>query len=303
MAPPRRPWFRFYVEAAGDRKLRRLAPAERWLWTMVLAAARQSPVPGVLLITDDEAMTVEELADFAGMKEREVRVGVEKMMGLGLVHEGDGGALVVTKWDVRQPESDDVTARTRRHRSKGKPIDDPPPGMERSIPVPPQEDGTFHERSGGRSKNVDGTHQKLEVRNRGFNQTQPDVLEGDGSASGWLAEDSSSELMDAAAGLAAQRETDRRSAAGELNNPGGYHRDRRRKLRKQHTVEWAEMLRRNPGLTVEDLADAAATDHSSGASSRQPVPPRCPHCQAVNPGPHRCHALDGEVVDPETGAA
>jgi hypothetical protein len=166
MAPPKRPWFRFYVEAASDRKLRRLTPGERWLWVMVLAAARQSPVPGVLLITETEPMTVDELADFAGMKEREVKAGLEKMGEdrLGLIYERSDGAIVVTKWDVRQPESDDVTARTRRHRAKSKPPDDDPPPMERSIHVPGNGDRPFHERSRDRSKNVDGTHQKEEGR-------------------------------------------------------------------------------------------------------------------------------------------
>ena len=41
-----RPWFRFYVEAMRDPKMRRLSPAERWLWVAVLAACRESWIPG-----------------------------------------------------------------------------------------------------------------------------------------------------------------------------------------------------------------------------------------------------------------
>lgn len=168
MAPPKMPWFRFYVEAAGDRKLRRLTPAERWLWVMVLAAARHSPVPGVLLVTDDEPMTTTELADFAGMKEREVTAGIEKMDRLGLLFERGDGAIVVPKWDARQPVSDDITARTRKHRARAartKPPDQdpPPPPMERSIPVPSNGSTTFpgtrQDRSGEHVRNVDGTDQ------------------------------------------------------------------------------------------------------------------------------------------------
>lgn len=156
MAPPKRPWFRLYTEAFSDRKLRRLAPAERWLFVAVLGAARQSPVPGVLLITETEPLTVEDLADFAGMKERDVTVAIEKMDRLGLVYERSDGALVVTKWEARQFEADDVTARTRKHRSKGKPPDDHPPGMERSIE---RSNGDEWNGDSPPNGNVPGTHQ------------------------------------------------------------------------------------------------------------------------------------------------
>lgn len=128
MARPSRPWFRFYVEAVTDRKLRRLTPAQRWLWVAILAAARQSPKPGVLLVADDLTMTVEELADHAGMRVRDVKAGLEQMLALGLVAITDG-LISVPRWDDRQFESDDVTARTAKHRSRER-------SQERSPPVP-----------------------------------------------------------------------------------------------------------------------------------------------------------------------
>lgn len=156
MAPPKRPWFRFYVEAVTDRKMRRLTPAERWLWVAVLGAARHSPEPGVLLVVEDDPMTLNDLADWAGMTLREVTAGIGKMRRLGMVADRDDGAITVPKWDERQHASDDVTARTRKHRSKGKPPDDEPPPMERSI----------DDRRNGDSpppENVPGTHQKTDT--------------------------------------------------------------------------------------------------------------------------------------------
>ena len=63
MPRPARPWFRFYVEALSDRKLRRLTPAQRWLWVAVLGAARQSPIPGHLMVSEREPMDAHDLAD------------------------------------------------------------------------------------------------------------------------------------------------------------------------------------------------------------------------------------------------
>lgn len=119
MARKPRPWFRFYVEALHDRKLRRREPAERWLWVAVLGVARSSPEPGVLLIgtaTADEA----DLADVAALPAKVVRSGVAYFLSSDaamLRRREEDGALVVINWDRRQFESDDVTARTALHRS------------------------------------------------------------------------------------------------------------------------------------------------------------------------------------------
>lgn len=120
MPRPKRPWFRFYVEAIHDRKLRRLVPAHRWLWVVVLAMARQSPDPGVLLMTSadgGEPLTEHDLIDAAALKPAEVRKGMREFERLGMVVNA-GGVWSVSKWSERQPESDDVTKRTAKHRSK-----------------------------------------------------------------------------------------------------------------------------------------------------------------------------------------
>lgn len=114
---PRRPlpWFRFYVEALHDPKLRRMTPARRWVWVAVLAAARKSCEPGVLLVSESEPMDAADLADLAGMPVRDVRLALDQMERSGMIHR-NGEAWHVTHWHDRQFESDDVTGRTRRHR-------------------------------------------------------------------------------------------------------------------------------------------------------------------------------------------
>lgn len=118
MSRPQRPWFRFYVEAVADPKLRTLTPAQRWLWVSVLAAARHSPKPGTLMIFDEMPMDDASLAGFAGMFPAEVRKAMPLFEKLGMIEVDDQGAWAVCNWKRRQFESDDVTERTRLHRSK-----------------------------------------------------------------------------------------------------------------------------------------------------------------------------------------
>lgn len=119
MPPPARPWFRFYVEAFHDPKLRRLKPSERWLWCAVLGVARSSCISGFLLVSEREAYTAHDLADFAAMPEREVEQAMAKFEKVGLVTvDPDLVCWFVPRWSDRQYESDDVTKRTRKHRSK-----------------------------------------------------------------------------------------------------------------------------------------------------------------------------------------
>jgi hypothetical protein len=118
MAPPKRPWFRFYVEALTDPKLRRLSAEERWLWVVVLGLARQSPVPGWLLVTESIPMEPDDMSEMAGVTAAKVGKGLAKMVDLGLLIHDRSGAYRVTKWDERQFESDDVAKRTAKHRSK-----------------------------------------------------------------------------------------------------------------------------------------------------------------------------------------
>ncbi len=133
MPRPVRPWFRVYVEMFPDRKIRRLTPAQRWLWVALMGAARQSPRPPALFVADDEPMTLAEIADYAGMKEREVGPALEAMVRLGMVTV-DEGVVSLPNFTSRQYESDNVTARTREHR-------------ERSKDVPKDDVGTFQRSS------------------------------------------------------------------------------------------------------------------------------------------------------------
>lgn len=130
------PWFRFYVEAVVDRKLRRLKVETRWLFVVCLAAARQSPEPGWLMVAEDDPMDWDDLVDFAHMTRTQVERGMDALQTAGIVsYDLARSAWHVPSWDDRQYESDDVTRRTRKHRAKGT-------SLERSKGVSGNDSGT-----------------------------------------------------------------------------------------------------------------------------------------------------------------
>lgn len=126
MARPARPWFRFYVEAIHDRKLRRMRPEHRWLFVVCLAAARQSPEPGWLLVGVDDPIGWDDLVDLAAMPLKQVEQGIDALQATAIIaFDKERSAWFVPSWDTRQFESDDVTARTTKHRSKERSNDVP----------------------------------------------------------------------------------------------------------------------------------------------------------------------------------
>lgn len=113
------PWFRFYVETVGDPKIRRIPFDKRWLWAAILSAARESPRPGWLYIAENVPMTFQELADYSGAPLKVIGPTLALMGDLAMI-ETVGGAIHVINFDSRQPESDNVTARTQKHRERSR---------------------------------------------------------------------------------------------------------------------------------------------------------------------------------------
>ena len=110
-------WFRFYTETINDRKLRRLTPAQRWLWVTVLSMARTSPIPGRLLLSTNVPVTDHDLVDAAAITKKDVQSGIEAFIEQKMIHR-EGDVYVVTQWDKRQYVSDDSSERVKRFRER-----------------------------------------------------------------------------------------------------------------------------------------------------------------------------------------
>ncbi len=127
MATRQLPWLRLYVDTIHDPKLRRLPPAQRWVWIAVLVCARSSPVPGTLLVSVSEtfqkqevvALSVEDLADAAKVGVEEVSSALSAFERQDMIEMDEKtGAITVKHWSRRQFESDTSTERVRSHRER-----------------------------------------------------------------------------------------------------------------------------------------------------------------------------------------
>lgn len=114
---PQFPWLRLYTEIIDDRKLRRLPPAQRWVWIAVLCAARRSPVPGKLLLAEGVPVTLEDVADMAAVDQKEVNDAFAAFQRQNQLAQEDG-IWIVVNWEKRQFASDDVSSRVKKSRMK-----------------------------------------------------------------------------------------------------------------------------------------------------------------------------------------
>lgn len=113
------PWFRLYTETVKDRKIRRLDPAHRWLWIVVLTAASESPIPGFLVLSDRESYDAHDLADLAALPVKAVEAGLKALEKVGVIQmDAALGAWWVPKWSERQFASDNSTERSQRSRQR-----------------------------------------------------------------------------------------------------------------------------------------------------------------------------------------
>ncbi len=120
-------WFRLYSEVLHDPNLRRLPAGLFKDWVLILCIANEGKPRGVL-------PPVADIAYHLNRSPAKVDATLVTLQELGLLDEVDGN-LVPHNWDSRQFESDDVTARVRKHRNGvtrnvTKPLPETPPEAE-----------------------------------------------------------------------------------------------------------------------------------------------------------------------------
>ena len=112
-------WLRLYTEITRDRKLRRIKPTFRWIWIAILCMAKESPIPGKLLLSENIPVTAEDIADEAAVTIKEVSQALQIFEEELMLHK-ENGIMVVTNWDKRQYESDSSKERVKKCRENKK---------------------------------------------------------------------------------------------------------------------------------------------------------------------------------------
>jgi hypothetical protein len=110
-------WFRCYTCVRTDPKLVLLPPAQRWVWIALLCLAKESPVPGTLLLSNRIPLTMEALPSLIGVPAREVRRALEAFVRTEMLVCTDG-VWRILHWQQRQFSSDRSAERVRIHRQR-----------------------------------------------------------------------------------------------------------------------------------------------------------------------------------------
>jgi hypothetical protein len=80
--------------------------------------AKESPIPGVLLLSASVPITAEDIADEAALSVEETQQALEAFIVQDMLEIIEDGVLRLINWDERQFESDNSSERSRRHRNK-----------------------------------------------------------------------------------------------------------------------------------------------------------------------------------------
>lgn len=114
------PWFRAYSEMLHDPKIRRMSPAQRWVWVGLLCLASDSEERGTLELAPGVAYDLDDFEGALGVDAETVETCLAMAAKLGMIRY-DGTKLIIVNWDKRQydnpsdvPEA--TRARQRKHR-------------------------------------------------------------------------------------------------------------------------------------------------------------------------------------------
>lgn len=105
-----KPWFRVYNDILTDEKLLSLSLDNQAIFTKFLAVSNLVNSGGTL-------PKLEVISKMIGLRIDKVRSAAKAMLDVGLIREIPGTeTLAISAWRKRQYESDDVNARSTRHR-------------------------------------------------------------------------------------------------------------------------------------------------------------------------------------------
>ena len=104
-------WFRMYVEAVDDEKLRLLAFEDRWHFIALLCCKGQG------LLDGSDPLLRRKVAVKLGLDSRELEEVARRLAEVGLI---DAQTLQPVAWDKRQFKSDDSKERVRSYRERVK---------------------------------------------------------------------------------------------------------------------------------------------------------------------------------------
>jgi hypothetical protein len=126
MSPRRFDSILVSIDIGASRTMRRLTVPERWTFVAgVLALAAKSPTRGSLLIAPNEPVSLDDIAEQAGVTKAVAKTTLDKLTRLDVLeHDDDLGGLIVVNWNdyQREPKASDSREawRERKQRERDK---------------------------------------------------------------------------------------------------------------------------------------------------------------------------------------
>jgi hypothetical protein len=163
------PWFRMYIEAVDDEKLRLLAFEDRWHFVALLCCKGQG------ILEEDGPLLMRKVAVKLGIDVRTLEEVARRLAEVGLV---DAKTLQPIGWEDRQMQSDSSAGRTRAYRERMK--------QEPNVTV------TSQERSGDgdvTAQDTDTDTDKEEDKNKGEKTTRTRKRAADSSSTAGESDD------------------------------------------------------------------------------------------------------------------
>ncbi len=222
----RLPWFRLYHELLTDRKIERVCRMTQQpkalvvgTWVTLLCLANDSPQRGTLLVSEEMPVTDDELGYETGLDPVTLGKLLNAFMDCNMLSKAS--AYTITNWDARQFDSDNSTARVRRHRARKRAKSDEKQGE------------TLQQRSRNVIETEADTDTEAEKR-----APHPTATAWQSATGHWL---DAAGLNDATRRLGTKPDMDALNAAAELWREAGYS-----PRNVEGICDWYEQLRVNP---------------------------------------------------------
>lgn len=111
-------WFRFYTEALNDVKVQDLPPELFKAWINLLCVASEEEERGALPSLRKIAFALRMPEECAENSEECAQNIITRLIEFGFIDKKNGGKLAIHGWEKWQYESDNVSKRVSKHRTK-----------------------------------------------------------------------------------------------------------------------------------------------------------------------------------------
>lgn len=116
-----KPWLKLWTDTLSDRKLRRLAPEQKWCWVGMLLLAAETDNGGRIELAEGVPMLAEDFQDALDVEADTWESAYDYFLRMGMISIDGNGFVTVVNYAKRQDPKDPTGAeRQQRYRDKAR---------------------------------------------------------------------------------------------------------------------------------------------------------------------------------------